>query len=311
MSGSGEFLKAVIDTLTDQIAVIDANGAIQFVNQSWVEFARSNGEARVDWRGVNYLEACDQAVIMGDEDSGNAVDGIRKVINGKNDSFYLEYPCHSPDTKRWFMMRVSSFEIDDARYFIVSHQNITERKLAEEEMLRFARLDGLTNVYNRGYFDEFLNNEWRRCHRLMMPVTLAIADIDNFKLFNDTYGHHAGDECLRKVAQVLSSFARRPADICARYGGEEFALLFGNTGSEESAVFVDQILASIRALKIPNERSPTGPVVTVSIGVATLQPDGETSQQQLIKLADARLYMAKLHGKDKLVRDGMKEALPG
>jgi diguanylate cyclase (GGDEF)-like protein len=275
-------------------------GNIQFVNSSWVTFGQQNGCLYSNWEEINYLKVCDESVAMGDEYGLKAADGIRKVINTEQESFYLEYPCHSPNEKRWFMMRVTVFQLKNTSFYVISHQNITERKLLEEEALSRSRMDGLTNIPNRRYFDEFLNSEWRRCERLNMPITLAIIDVDHFKLLNDTYGHQTGDECLKTIGDILKRFAKRPSDIFARYGGEEFALVFGNTTLENSLDIINKLLDTIRELEIPNEKSPTMPTVTVSIGLATMHPNRQINEKELIKTADMLLYSAKENGRNQV-----------
>lgn len=299
--GSRRFLRLVIDSVAEHIVVIDGEGRIVFVNRGWIDFGRGNGcGAEVDWRGVNYLEVCDRAAAMGEEFGTAAAAGIRTVMAGGADAFYLEYPCHSPDVKRWFMMRATPFAFEGVPYYVIAHQDITERRLAEEAALRSSRVDALTQVANRRWFDEFLAGEWGRCARLGMPVSLALIDIDHFKLLNDTYGHPAGDECLARIGAVLEGFARRPGDLCARYGGEEFALVLGGTASEAAGEIVEGLLEAIRALGIPNARSPTRPTVTVSVGLATLSPGPQQSQADLVGAADALLYAAKAGGRDRL-----------
>lgn len=242
---------------------------------------------------------------MGDDFGRKAADGIRKAIETESDAFYLEYPCHSPEEKRWFMMRLTPLQVQRERYFVISHQNITERKLAEEEVLTLSRIDGLTQIPNRRRFDEFLDSEWRRCTRLDMPVTLALIDLDHFKLLNDSYGHQAGDECLRKVGGLLKRYAKRPSDICARYGGEEFAVVHGNTPLEHSLRLFDDLLEATRKLKIPNKDALPLPFLTASIGVATMNPKKDDNTEQLIKAADARLYAAKKAGRNQLVAEDL------
>lgn len=249
---------------------------------------------------MNYLTECDKAAAMGDEFSIHAVQGIRQVIKGKEDTFYYEYPCHSPEEKRWFMMRVTPFEMQGLHYFVISHKNITERKLVEEEVTNLARLDGLTNIANRRYFNEFLNEEWKRCQRLGMPISLAIIDLDYFKLLNDTYGHQEGDECLKIIGKLLKSFVRRPSDICARYGGEEFAVVYGNTEQAKAKSLMYQLLKEISALAIPNKNSPTYPNLTASIGLVTMFPNKNITEAALIKRADEALYTAKENGRNQI-----------
>lgn len=297
-----DFLKAILNTITEHIVVIDKEGAILCVNQRWIEFANHNDYKKsTDWHNVNYLHVCDNSASLGDPYAIETVIGIRKVINGELDTYWLEYPCHSPNEKRWFIMRVSPFYIENTAYYVISHQNITERKLAEEEVLNLSRLDGLCNIPNRRYFDDFLQEEWKRCQRLKRPITLAMIDIDHFKLLNDTYGHQAGDECLKAIASVLKEVTQRPGDLCARYGGEEFALIFGDTTLEQSILVIEKLQEQIRLLQLPNETSPIKPTVTISIGLATMYPDQYTDQNTLINTADKMLYTAKNQGRNRII----------
>jgi diguanylate cyclase (GGDEF)-like protein len=200
------------------------------------------------------------------------------------------------------MMRVTPFSLQHHFFYVISHQNITERKLAEEKMLNLSRLDGLTRIANRRYFDEFLQEEWRRCARLKLPISLAMIDLDHFKLLNDTYGHQAGDDCLRKMGTVLKKIARRPGDLCARYGGEEFAVVLGNTGSESALMLMNELLDDIRGLNIPNRHSPVMPTLTASIGLMTMCPEPKSNENMLIEAADEQLYCAKESGRNRICR---------
>jgi diguanylate cyclase (GGDEF)-like protein len=301
MIESYDFFKSVIDTIIDHIVVIDSDGNILFVNQAWKEFGSDNAcQTGKKWVDVNYLEECDKASDMGDRFGVKAASGIRAVIRGEKERFTLEYPCHSPEEKRWFMMCAARFMLQGKFYYVISHQNITERKLVEEEVLNLSRIDGLTDLPNRRYFNEFLENEWKRCLRFGLPISLAIIDLDHFKLLNDTYGHQAGDECLKSIGGVLKRFSRRPADICARYGGEEFAIIYGGTSLDHAREIILKLLDEIRLLKIPNENSPILPTLTASIGLATMQPKTKNSETDLIDNADKLLYSAKKNGRDQL-----------
>ena len=304
MIDSYDFLKSVIDAITEHVVVIDDEGNIVLVNKGWTTFGQNNA-CLTDgkWDGVNYLMECDKAAAMGDDFGVKAASGIRSVINADEEIFYFEYPCHSPDEKRWFMMRVTPFFLERTPFFVISHQNITERKLAEETVLAQSRIDGLTGIPNRRYFDEFLENEWKRCHRLGQPITLAIIDLDHFKLLNDTYGHQAGDKCLKSVGSVLTGFANRPGDFCARYGGEEFAIVYGDTKLEPAKILLDKLLHELRLLGIPNEKSPTLPTLTASIGLATMYPSNDNNIRELIKKSDELLYSAKEKGRNQLSFD--------
>jgi diguanylate cyclase (GGDEF)-like protein/PAS domain S-box-containing protein len=296
------FLKKVTDSLSEHIVVVDQEGTIVFVNRAWLTFGLDNDcRVRGNWIGVNYIEACEKADQAGDEYGGKAATGTRQVINREASHFYLEYPCHSPTETRWFMMRVIPFEHQGKSYCVLSHQNITERKNAEEKVLGLSRLDGLTNLANRRYFDEFYKDEWRRCVRLRAPITIAMVDIDHFKLYNDTYGHLAGDQCLIKISQALKALAKRPTDFCARFGGEEFILVFGQSTAEQIQCLLEELFVKIRDLKISNSASPTDAYITVSVGVASTIPDTENEAMALVDVADHHLYLAKSRGRNRVV----------
>ncbi len=302
MIESYDFLKAVLDTISKHIVVIDDKGNIIFANKSWGTFGQDNEcSIETSWNRINYLNECDKAAAMGDEFGAKAANGIRSVINADESDFYFEYPCHSPEEERWFMMRVKTFTLEKTNYHVISHQNITERKQAEEEVLSLSRIDGLTGIANRRYFNEFLENEWRRCNRLASPISLAMIDLDHFKLLNDTYGHLVGDECLKSVGQVLKGVGKRPNDICARYGGEEFTIVYGNTNLEQAKVLVNKILNDVRLLNIPNKQSPTLPILTISVGLAEMYPSNQNSEKDLIRKSDELLYLAKERGRNRVL----------
>ena len=234
--------------------------------------------------------------------------GTRKIIVDRAGVFYYEYPCHCEMEKRWYMMRVTPLQWKGDPCFIVSHQNITERKLAEEAIQALSLTDGLTGVANRRHFDEFLNKEWRRGARINTPLSLILLDVDHFKLFNDRYGHLAGDDCLKKIGELLHSFGKRPGDFSARYGGEEFALVLVNTDLESTTRIAHDLLAAIRGLKIAHDGSTIGSTVTASLGVATMYPRKELTEKNLIELADQALYVAKNTGRNRVFTSESRNA---
>ncbi|WP_390618336.1 GGDEF domain-containing protein [Maricurvus nonylphenolicus] len=285
--------------MSEEVSVIDQFGNFLYVNHAWRCFSQGNDGAS-SWADANYLTACERASANGDDLAAVAAQGIRSVINDQQDEFYLEYPCHSSAEQRWFMMRVTAFAHGGQHCFVITHKNITERKLAEEAVLELSRIDGLTDIANRRCFDEFLESEYRRCARLSMPLSLAIIDLDHFKLLNDTYGHQAGDECLSKIAKLLKGFAKRPCDLCARYGGEEFVIVLGNTSLIQAEAIMTRMLEAIRALSIPNAHSPVEDFLTVSVGLSTIYPSKDSNEHQLIEAADTQLYVAKNGGRNQL-----------
>ncbi|MCG7984261.1 MAG: diguanylate cyclase [Candidatus Thiodiazotropha lotti] len=296
MFNTFDFLKLVLDTITDHIAVIDDQGTIVYVNKSWIDFGLSNGiSLDAEWIGVNYFDACTP---LEKSKEMSVRSGIEDVITEKSRSFYHEYPCHSSTEKRWFQMRVHALEFNNSRIVIIDHSNITERKIAEDQALYLSRIDSLTGLSNRRHFDDFLSDEWKRCIRSQMPITLAMIDIDFFKHLNDSLGHHAGDESLETISEILKEFAKRPSDVCARYGGDEFVIVYGNSAMDESLVLMLKLMDTIRKKEIPNPDSPISSTITVSIGLATAYPGIDSTEEEIIKAADTLLYKAKDGGRD-------------
>ncbi|MEO5334076.1 MAG: GGDEF domain-containing protein [Magnetococcus sp. YQC-5] len=179
----------------------------------------------------------------------------------------------------------------------------SERQLAEahRQLLTISRTDALTGLANRRWFDEVLATEWTRTTRSGGVVGLLLMDIDSFKLFNDNYGHPAGDDCLRKVAQAISEVMHRGTDLAARYGGEELVCVLPDTNLAGVGKIGQELLEAIRALQIPHAFSkvPDG-IVTVSIGGASLSPVPGSDPDELIKQADSMLYCSKENGRNRL-----------
>ena len=168
------------------------------------------------------------------------------------------------------------------------------------ELHRLSISDELTNLGNRRHFEFMLDQEWRRALRFQAPISLILFDIDFFKRYNDNYGHQAGDDCLRLVAEEIGGFARRPGDTSARYGGEEFVLLLSGTDLAQAATIAEACRACVESLEIQHSYSQVSNVVTVSAGVASLVPDNDTSRRALVEAADKALYHAKWEGRNRV-----------
>ncbi|WP_293274366.1 diguanylate cyclase [Microcoleus sp. PH2017_18_LLB_O_A] len=163
-----------------------------------------------------------------------------------------------------------------------------------------ATYDSLTEVRNRRFFNDYMDAEWRRLAREEAPLSLIMCDIDYFKLYNDTYGHQPGDECLRQVAQILQCSVKRSADLVARYGGEEFAVVLPNTDIEGAACVAERIAQQVRDLQILHAQSAVSEYVTLSLGVACCIPAPMSQPATLIAIADESLYRAKAAGRDRV-----------
>ncbi|MCA1903845.1 MAG: diguanylate cyclase [Cyanobacteria bacterium KgW148] len=184
-------------------------------------------------------------------------------------------------------------------------QQARELRHANDQLQRLAMIDGLTQVSNRRFFDERLDQEWRRLARSGEPLSLILCDVDYFKKYNDTYGHLAGDACLQQVAKALQLAVKRPADVVARYGGEEFVIILPETGAAGALHVADQILRQVSSLRIPHRSSDIADHVTVSVGVATTIPSLDTVPSQLVQKADESLYNAKQNGRNRVIHQSL------
>ncbi|MEE9351319.1 MAG: GGDEF domain-containing protein [Thiotrichaceae bacterium] len=191
------------------------------------------------------------------------------------------------------------------------NQIITQLQEAQRALQTQADTDQLTKLANRRAFDTSFKKEWRRSTRDQNAISLLIIDVDDFKLYNDTLGHFAGDECLKKIAQATQDNALRPSDIAARIGGEEFAILLPETDTEGAFRVAERLQQSVKRLDVkhPTDKSRN---LTVSIGISSCTPAPLSDDQQsdvifpamLIKSADYAMYQAKRDGKNTIVTEG-------
>ncbi|WP_230533167.1 sensor domain-containing diguanylate cyclase, partial [Microvirga roseola] len=180
---------------------------------------------------------------------------------------------------------------------------LRRREIAEGELAILAGTDSLTSLANRRTFDRQLAIEWVRSSRRGSPLSLLLVDVDRFKCYNDIYGHQAGDECLRKVADSLSKTMEGPSTLVARYGGEEFAVLLADTDEAEAAEAAETVRRQIEALALRHDANAPSGILTISVGSATLTPgifSSEKLADELIAMADRALYRAKLEGRNRV-----------
>lgn len=177
-------------------------------------------------------------------------------------------------------------------------RNHLELKKYRDYLTKIAFIDGLTGIANRRRFDEHFKAEWQRALRSENRMSLILMDIDQFKPFNDTYGHQAGDACLTRVGQALAASTHRPGDMVARYGGEEFVAVLPDTGPDGIIRMAETIRDRIASLKIPHETSAVSEHVTLSMGLVTWTISADKQPKSMIEVADQALYQAKESGRN-------------
>lgn len=185
---------------------------------------------------------------------------------------------------------------------LIQQSNLYQQlEIANAELKTMAILDALTQLANRRYFDEYLDQQWSQMGNKQLSLALILCDIDFFKLYNDTYGHQDGDTCLKLVAKALKDEVKRVTDLVARYGGEKMAIILPDTNGEGAFFVAQQIRERIKSFEIEHCASPINQYVTLSLGVASVIPSSEDSPHNLIKFADQALYLAKQNGRDRIV----------
>lgn len=221
----------------------------------------------------------------------------------------IAHQCSRP--RQWQQVEINLLQqlVTQVGIAIQQAQLYQDLKVANQKLRRLATLDSLTQLANRRRFNAYLNQEWRRlgqhqcgeeiCEKTRSPLSLILCDVDFFKLYNDTYGHLAGDFCLQQVAQAIQAAVNRPGALVARYGGEELAVILPNTRSEDAFYIAELIRKRVKALEVTHAKSPIAKYVTLSLGVCSTVPGNESSPQKLIDAADRALYRAKKEGRDR------------
>jgi len=213
----------------------------------------------------------------------------------------IAHQCHQPRQWQSWEIELLSALTTQVGIAIQQAQLYQQLQVANQKLEQLAARDGLTQLANRRRFDEYLEQEWRRLSREKAPLSLILCDIDFFKSYNDTYGHLAGDFCLRQVASAILSAVKRPADLAARYGGEEFAAILPNTLAAGAMQLAEAIRHKIHQLAIAHANSPVSHYISVSLGVASIVPSRHILPATLIGAADDALYQAKAQGRNRTV----------
>jgi len=295
--GTDTLASQALDALPQHIAVIDADGTIKLVNRAWVAFACANGidhATRDSFLGQNYLAALER-VEGDDEDITTAhlcLEGIRSVLAGHESHFTIEYPCHSPDHQRWFILDVTPAPNGLA---VIVHSNVTERKRLERSLA----YDTLTGLATRAFFYSQAGQMIALASRHSRILHVMYMDLNGFKGVNDAHGHAAGDYLLIKVAERFRQQAR-DSDLLCRIGGDEFVIMVEDA---TSAQFIGERFHSIFDAPFTVQGAATQ--IGASIGVAEYPSDG-SQIELLMNIADGRMYYAKERGGGVMV-DGERQ----
>lgn len=298
LSRDNSLLNSVINATPDPVAFMNGNGKYVGANQGYCEVV---GIKHADLIGVDR-----QQLFSSDKKSWLLEQENQLLIDGKSVR-YEELINLADQDPRWY-------EICKQRYvnntsgengILIIYRDLTERKRIEHDLEQaiekfdeLSSIDELTKIANRRTFDSKLEHYWSTHHREVKQMSLLFCDVDSFKLYNDNYGHPMGDTVLASIAQVMDAQVHRGADLVARYGGEEFAVILPNTDEEGAIRLASQIIAAVENLAIEHAHSKASKNVTLSIGIATMCPESESSEAQLLENADKALYLAKENGRN-------------
>ncbi|WP_204139870.1 PAS domain-containing protein [Halomicronema sp. CCY15110] len=289
----------LVDDIGDRFVVFSHTGELGILTYVSDGIQSVFGLQRQDVIGKTWQTAvdwCSKSVAL-------ALTELQALLHGSVDFQEFEMEFTHPDGARR-TVRVSQHPVRDAAGELLEIEGIVEDisdykqaeielQLLNAQLEELATTDSLTKVANRRQFLIALAQEWSRHQREGLPLTIMMLDIDHFKAYNDTYGHPAGDRCLTQIAEVLKQNMQRPGDLVARYGGEEFIMLLPNTHQVGAVTIVQHIQTQIAEQAIPHAASPTGPHITVSLGIAVVPRPTAMDDMTAIEIADKMLYAAK------------------
>ena len=223
---------------------------------------------------------------------------LRELAQRKGSAIFQQQVRHRTGELIPMEVSVKHMERHGRDYLICMGRNNSEQLRTAARLHRLSHQDGLTGLYNRRFFDQTLAAEWRKLRRNEQPIGLLMLDVDHFKSYNDTLGHQAGDDALKKLAAALNAHLLREGDYACRYGGEEFAVILPGADTTQCVKVAQRLHDAVAKLELFHPAAPAARV-TVSIGVASLIPVAEWSPSDLIQQADAALYHAKSTGRNR------------
>jgi diguanylate cyclase (GGDEF)-like protein/PAS domain S-box-containing protein len=289
--------RLLAESSSDVISRFDEDGIREYVSPSSTEILGLEPQRLVGKSVYAGMDREAEAVVRGAAE--------RLKLGSPQEKFILRHIKPSGD-EVWLetaLSKVPASRDHPATSVVAVTRDITRHKKTQDELDLLAHTDELTKLANRRFFNARFEEMVQRARRTATPLALLMIDADRFKLYNDTYGHAAGDECLRQIAAVIKESAKRPGDVAARYGGEELAVLLPDTDPEGASAIAEAIRSGIQSLGLPHSKNtPTG-CVTVSIGLAVFDPSKQGAQpsQALFAQADEALYRAKSSGRNRSV----------
>jgi diguanylate cyclase (GGDEF)-like protein/PAS domain S-box-containing protein len=307
-----KFASNLMEHLVTATFVLDRDGKIMIWNRSCERLtgvpASEVVGTRDHWKAFysKKRECLADIIVQGRADELNMLYAVHAEPSIHGNGYKAENWCVMPRAAtRLYLAADAGPVYDEHGTLIAVVQTIrdgTDYKNAQFVLEELAVTDELTGLHNRRFFNEHLNKEWSRGIRSREPLSVIFLDIDYFKQYNDTYGHVAGDECLKSIASVLQRSLLRSSDMATRYGGEEFCLLLPNTSLDGAFNIAQRIRLAIATLNIPHSSSSISDTVTLSDGIACFVPSSHDTPSQLVTLADEALYEAKALGRNQSVK---------
>ncbi len=270
-----------------------------FEKKSSLLYAQGKVAAIEDIETMN-LDRCYQEMLQSFQVRANLV--IPILNHNRLWGLLIAHHCRGP--RHWEQSEITLLQQLVTQVGVAINQAELYQQLqqANQKLQALVVKDDLTQIANRRCFDQVLDHQWQHLQREKQPLALILCDVDQFKPYNDHYGHQAGDRCLQQVAIALQGAVHRPDDLVARYGGEEFAMILPNTSAEKAMVVAERARNAIAALQIPHQQSSVSSHVTISLGVSAIIPAPDQIRKTLVQQADQALYAAKAGGRDRAVK---------
>jgi diguanylate cyclase (GGDEF)-like protein/PAS domain S-box-containing protein len=291
-----ERYRALVESMPALVCRFRPDGVLTYVNRAYCDYFGKNPDDLVGRDFFRFIPPEDRDMVRGQFES---------LTPANPETTYEHKVIDSQGRERWQRWTDRAlFAEGELLEFQSFGYDVTEQRRAKDELLHLSYHDPLTGIANRRKFEEILSQTWKLGARGKNRLSVIIGDIDFFKAYNDTFGHQAGDNCLRQVAAAFSNAAKRDTDLAARIGGEEFALLLPGTGKDGARKLAESIRAEISGLAIKSAPAADKSFVTISLGVAGLVPTPGGVPEDLLNQADNALYQSKEEGRDRVTTAG-------